>query len=148
MTKPPTIAARIGLFIALWVPLAVGAASAVYYPPAGSWAKKTPAEVGMDPVKLDDAVSFARARESERAMDFSDQERIFGSLLGSIPTRRAHTNGIVIYRGYVVAEFGDTTFVDPTYSVAKSMLSTVAGIAVRDGRIKDLDEPVARLVKD
>ena len=68
-------------------------------------------------------------------MDFSDQERIFGSLLGSVPTMRAKTNGLVIYKGYVVAEFGDTTWVDPTYSVAKSMMATVAGIAVRDGKI-------------
>ena len=62
-------------------------------------------------------------------MDFSDQERIFGTLLGSVPNMRAKTNGVVIYKGYVVAEFGDTTWVDPTYSVAKSMLATVAGIA-------------------
>ena len=67
-------------------------------------------------------------------MDFRDQERIFGSLLGSVPNKRAKTNGVVIYKGYVVAEFGDTTWVDPTYSVAKSMMATVAGIAVRDGR--------------
>ena len=66
-------------------------------------------------------------------MDFSDQERIFGTLLGSVPNIRAKTNGVVIYKGYVVAEFGDTTWVDPTYSVAKSMLATVAGIAMRDG---------------
>ena len=59
-------------------------------------------------------------------MDFSDQEAIFGTLLGSMPTRRARTNGLVVYKGYVVAEFGDTTWVDPTYSVAKSMLATVA----------------------
>ena len=75
-------------------------------------------------------------------MDFSDQERIFGTLLGSVPNIRAKTNGVVIYKGYVVAEFGDTTWADPTYSVAKSMLATVAGIAVRDGLIKNLDAPV------
>ena len=46
-------------------------------------------------------------------MDFSDQERIFGSLLGSVPTKRAKTNGLVIYKGYVVAEFGDTTLGGP-----------------------------------
>ena len=40
-------------------------------------------------------------------MDFSDQERIFGTLLGSVPNIRAKTNGVVIYKGYVVAEFGD-----------------------------------------
>jgi CubicO group peptidase (beta-lactamase class C family) len=81
-------------------------------------------------------------------MDFSDQERIFGSLLGSVPNIRAKTNGLVIYKGYVVAEFGDTTWADPTYSVAKSMLSTVAALAVRDGKLTNLDEPVGRLVKD
>jgi CubicO group peptidase (beta-lactamase class C family) len=55
---------------------------------------------------------------------------------------------VVIYKGYVVAEFGDTHFVDPTYSVAKSMLSTVAGVAVRDGRIADLNQPVGQRVQD
>ena len=54
---------------------------------------------------------------------------------------------MVIYKGYVVAEFGDTNFVDPTYSVAKSMLATVAGVAVRDGRIA-VDEAVGERVKD
>ena len=123
------------------------AQSAPYYPPAGSWAKKTPAELGMDPQRLAEAVAFAQGRESSREMDFSDQERIFGSLLGSVPTKRAKTNGLVVYKGYVVAEFGDTTWVDPTYSVAKSMMATVAGIALREGKIA-LDEPVGKTVKD
>jgi CubicO group peptidase (beta-lactamase class C family) len=121
--------------------------SAPYYPPAGAWAKKTPAELGMNPQALADAVAFAQSRESTREIDFSDQERIFGSLLGSVPTKRATTNGLVIYRGYVVAEFGDTTWVDPTYSVAKSMMATVAGIALQEGKIA-LDEPVGKTVKD
>ncbi len=118
-----------------------------YFPPPGAWARKDPGELGMDPARLAEAVAFARSREATREIDFSDQERIFGSLLGSIPTRRATTNGVVIYKGYVVAEFGDTTWVDPTYSVAKSMLATVAGIAVRDGLIV-LDEPVGKKIKD
>jgi CubicO group peptidase (beta-lactamase class C family) len=123
-------------------------AAAVYYPPAGSWAKKSAADLGMDQAALDAAVQFAQSRESTRAMDFSDQERIFGSMLGSVPNIRARTNGVVVYKGYVVAEFGDPTWADPTYSVAKSMMATVAGIAVRDGKIASLDEPVGRTVKD
>ena len=123
-------------------------AAAVYYPPAGAWQKKSAAELGMDQAALDAAVQFAQTRESTRAMDFSDQERIFGTLLGSVPNIRAKTNGVVIYKGYVVAEFGDTTWADPTYSVAKSMMSTVAAIAVRDGKLAGLDEPVGRTVKD
>ena len=124
------------------------AATTVYYPPAGTWQKKPASELGMDQAALDAAVQFAQSRESTREIDFSDQERIFGTLLGSVPTKRARTNGLVIYKGYVVAEFGDTTWVDPTYSVAKSMMATVAGIAVRDGKITGLEEPVGRTVKD
>ena len=119
-----------------------------YFPPAGAWATKTPAELGLDPAKLQEAVAYAQSHESTREMDFSDQERIFGTLLGSVPTIRAHTNGVVIYKGYLVAQFGDTTWADPTYSVAKSMLSTVAGIALRDGKIASLDEPIVNTIKD
>src|SRR5688572_5474995 len=153
LTCPPKRGAR------RWIPcvaVAVLAALAVapaaqqgtYFPPAGAWAKKAPAELGLVPVKLQEAVAYAQTRESNRAMDFSDQERIFGTLLGSVPNIRAKTNGLIIYKGYIVGEFGDTTWADPTYSVAKSMLATVAGLAVRDGLIKNLDAPVRDLVKD
>ncbi len=43
----------------------------------------------MNPQLLAEAVAFAQTRESTREIDFSDQERIFGSLLGSVPTKRA-----------------------------------------------------------
>ncbi|MDP3716617.1 MAG: serine hydrolase [Acidobacteriota bacterium] len=134
----------------LWMYLAAAPAAqtAQYYPPAGTWEKKAPAELGLDPARLAEAVAWAQTRESRREMDFSDQEKIFGTLLGSVPTKRATTNGLVIYKGYVVAEFGDSTWVDPTYSVAKSMMATVAGIAIRDGKIANLDAPVGATVKD
>ena len=54
----------------------------------------------------------------------------------------------MIRHGYIVAEFGDTQRPDPTYSVAKSMLATIAGIALNRGLIANLDEPVGNLVKD
>jgi len=128
-------------------PAALTAQGDRYFPPAGDWARRPPAELGMDPARLAEAVAFAQSRESTREFDFSDQERIFGSLLGSVPTRRAATNGVVIYKGYVVAEFGETTAVDPTYSVAKSMMATVAALGVRDGRLA-VDDRVGATVKD
>ncbi len=134
------------LVLASSLPAAQGGAP--YFPPPGTWEKKAPAELGMDAALLAEAVTFAQSHESTREKDFSDQERIFGSLLGSVPTIRAATNGVVIYKGYVVAEFGETTWMDPTYSVAKSMLATLAGIAVRDGKVADLDQPVGATVKD
>ncbi|GAB3460880.1 serine hydrolase [Massilia terrae] len=143
----------LGLPVALGFALSLHASAAdapgaAYYPAAREWVRKAPADLGMDPARLAEAVAFAQSHETERARDFSDQQKTFGTPLGSLPTKRAATNGVVIYKGYVVAEFGDTSFVDPTYSVAKSMLSTVAGIAVRDGRIGNLDEAVAKLVAD
>ena len=140
----------LSVLAALWLslPAAARAQPAPYYPPAGAWAKRSPAELGLDPVRLQEAIDWAKSHETTRAMDFSDQEATFGSLLGSVPNIRAHTNGVIVYKGYVVGEWGDTTWADPTYSVAKSMLSTVAAIAVRDGLIGSLDEPVGQRVKD
>ena len=87
------------VFLCLLFVAAPTAQQGTYYPPAGNWAKKSPAELGLDPVKLQEAIDFAKSRESRREMDFSDQERIFGTLLGSVPNIRAKTNGVVIYKG-------------------------------------------------
>jgi CubicO group peptidase (beta-lactamase class C family) len=138
----------VGLALCL-VGVALPSAEAPYYPPQGQWAHKTAAEVGMDAARLDEAVAFMKAHEATSpARDFSNQEIVNGKLLASIPTERAATNGLIIRHGYIVAEFGDTSRPDPTYSVAKSMLSTIAGIALDRGLIPGLDEPVANVIKD
>src|SRR5580765_8656140 len=125
--------AVIGLALFLFG-VALPSTEAPYYPPAGQWAHKTAAEVGMDQAKLDEAVAFMKAHETKSpTRDFSDQEIVNGKLLASIPTERAGTNALIIRHGYIVGEFGDTTRPDPTYSVAKSMLSTIAGIANERG---------------
>jgi len=125
------------------------APTSVYFPARDNWEHRKPAEVGMDEAKLRTAVDFMKTHETASpARDFSDQEIIFGKLLGSIPTERGATNGLIIRRGYIVAEFGDTSRPDPTYSVAKSMLSTITGIAVDRGLIRSVDDPVGNLVKD
>src|SRR5262245_14662899 len=111
-------------------------------PPPGHWEHRAPEAAGMDPQRLAAAIAFAQAHPTDWPGDFSTQEQQFGKLLGPMPKTRAATNGVVVRHGCVVAEFGDVAAVDPTYSVAKSMLSTVAAIAVRDGRIGDLDERV------
>jgi len=137
------------LVLSIWlVCFHVAAAATNYFPPAGSWARKTPAEVGMDPAALAEAIKFAEAHETSWPRDFSTQNKIFGTPLGPVPGMRAGTSGLVIRNGYVVAEFGDTQNIAPTFSAAKSFLSTVAGVAVRDKVIPDLDAPVRALVKD
>ena len=54
----------------------------------------------------------------------------------------------MIRNGYIVAEFGDTTQVDPTYSVAKSYLASILGLALDRGLIRNITDPVAKTVHD
>jgi hypothetical protein len=44
----------------------VDAQQGTYFPPKGEWAKKSPAELGLDPVKLKVPVDYALTRESNR----------------------------------------------------------------------------------
>jgi len=123
--------------------------SSVYYPEAGDkWQRKSPGEAGFSPELLEQAVAFAKTQETRQPRDFSTQEQTFGALLGPIPKDRAETNGIIIRHGYIVAEWGDTAHVDPTYSVAKSFLSTVLGLTLDRGMIKSIDDPVRNYIKD
>ena len=50
------------------------AQQAPYFPPAGAWAKKSPAELGMDPVKLQEAVDYL----NRKMQDIKDQGKISG----------------------------------------------------------------------
>lgn len=61
---------------------------------------------------------------------------------------RGDASGLVLRAGKEIGAFGDVDEPEVTFSVAKSYLSALAGIAVRDGLITDLDEPVARKVHD
>lgn len=61
---------------------------------------------------------------------------------------RGAPNGLVLHRGERVGAFGDTRQADMTFSVAKSYLSLLAGVAQADGLIPDLDEPVRERVRD
>jgi len=118
-----------------------------YFPAAGTWQRKAPAEVGMDAAKLKEAVAWAESHGAK--WDFAeDQVRTFGKVLGPLPEKRASTNGLILRHGYIVGEFGDTTTHDPVYSIAKSFLSTTASIAVAKGLIRNLDDPVADYVHD
>jgi CubicO group peptidase (beta-lactamase class C family) len=127
--------------------IALAGAERPYFPPQDSWERRDPAAMGLDAAKLAEAVAFAKTNESAHPRDFSNQERVFGRPLGPLPAIRGRTKGLIVYRGYIVAEWGDTTAVEPTFSAAKSFLSTLAGVASDRGLIR-VDEPVARTVRD
>ena len=134
--------------------VATSAAQDVYYPgPWGTWEKRDPAAVGMNPERLAAAVEFAKqsANPSSKnlaeviAVSFANEP--FNEIVG--PTKpRGDANGMIVRHGYIVAEWGDTQRVDMTFSVTKSYLSTVAGLAWDAGMIRDLHDPVRRYVRD
>ncbi len=97
---------------------------------------------------LAEAVDYAKTHESSHPRDFSNQVATFGRVLGPLPKLRGGTNGLILKGGRIVAEWGDTSAAEPTYSAAKSFLSTLAGIAVDRKLISSVDEPVGKLVKD
>ena len=118
-----------------------------YFPPAGQWETKPAGQLGFDKLKLQAAVEYAQAHGSD--WNFArDQVKTFGKPLGPVPEGRAAANGLIIRHGYIVASFGDTKAVDPVYSVAKSFLSTVCSLAVAQGLIQDVNDPVAKYIHD
>lgn len=124
-------------------------AQAQYIPPKGAeWARIDAESAGFDPAKLADAVAFAGANESSHPRDFSNQVATFGRTLGPIPKSRGGTKGIILKAGKIVAEWGDTNAVEPTYSAAKSFLSTLLGIAIDQRKIKSVQDLVGASVKD
>jgi CubicO group peptidase (beta-lactamase class C family) len=120
-----------------------------YFPPRGEWARLAPAAAGFDAAKLDAAVAFAVANENPNTKDLAADivntfrnEAPYNTLAGPAAPRGA-ASGVIIRRGRVVAEWGDTGRVDMTFSVTKTFLSTVVGLAVAKGAIKDVKDRVA-----
>ena len=115
--------------------------ASIYYPAAGNaWQRRKPEAAGMDSAALNAAVAFAQTQAGNMPKDFSTQVETFGRVLGPLPKMHGDTNGIIIRHGYIVAEWGDTNQIDPVYSVAKSFLSTIAGLAVDRGMIKSVKD--------
>ena len=107
----------------------------------------------MNAALLDSAVSFAIRNETKTDYDlrianlkaFANEPdfRIAGPM-----RERGKPAGIILKNGYIVAQWGDVKRVDMTFSVTKSYLSTVAGLAVDDHLIKNIDERVNEYVWD
>ena len=118
-----------------------------YYPERFDWQKQTPEQARVDVAKLDAAVKFSIANENPANKDLAiDLATSFGrepfdTPIGPLKSRGA-LSGMIIKNGYVVAEWGDTTRVDMTFSVTKSFLSTVVGLVWQKGLIRDVTDPV------
>jgi CubicO group peptidase (beta-lactamase class C family) len=121
-----------------------------YFPAAGAWIHQ-PASTTFDTAKLSIAIQFAKANEAKqpRSMELSQAmtfgKEPFGEGIGPFADRGEPT-GIIVHKGYIVAEWGEPSRVDMTHSVTKSFLSTVVGLAVDRGLIKSVNDTVAKYV--
>jgi CubicO group peptidase (beta-lactamase class C family) len=125
------------------------------YVPGDEWEARAPAALGLSPYGLAAAAAYHRAHESGWPRDFItasgryigvEDEPATSEVLGPVRPRGG-PNGIVIRDGYLVAEWGDTARADMTFSVAKSYLAVLAGLAVDRGLIR-IDDPVGSSVRD
>jgi CubicO group peptidase (beta-lactamase class C family) len=126
-----------------------------YFPPRHpAWERCAPEAAGLDPAAIAAAARYAAEHETPWSRDLA---RMVTSDFGEAPPwneplgpvrPRGGPNGLVLRGGRIVAEWGDTGQVDLTFSVAKSYLSILAGLAWDKGLIRDLDEPVCRMIDD
>jgi len=101
-------------------------------------------------VAFDAAVRHAAEHETPWSRDLEieiprqfDEAPPWNAVLGAVRPRGV-PNGLILRGGHIVAEWGDTRQVDQTFSVAKSYLSILAGLAFDCGLIRDVHEPVCK----
>ena len=123
------------------------------YFPSEKWESKSPSEFGYNEKKINQAIDFVIENQNPGNKDlrveilkgFSYEP--YHSILG--PTKkRGETNGLIIKDGYIIASWGDTKRVDMTFSVTKSYLSAVTGIAYDNKLIKSEEDYVSSYLWD
>ena len=113
----------------------MNAQESYYFPERNEvWKEKVPTSYKIDATKLSEAIDFAKSNEYSGSRDLriailkGFEKEPFHEILG--PTKkRGGPAGMILKNGYVIANWGDTKRVDMTFSVTKSFLSTVAGLA-------------------
>ena len=121
------------LLLFLWSTFLLGQR---YFPPShGAWEEKEPKEFKINSKKLESAIDFAMDNEYSGSRDLriailkGFAHEPYHKILG--PTKkRGGPAGLILKNGYQIASWGDIKRVDMTFSVTKSYLSTVAGLAV------------------
>ncbi|WP_373016955.1 serine hydrolase domain-containing protein [Muriicola sp.] len=106
-----------------------------YFPDRNAvWTTRSPEKMNMDATAVNDAVKFAMNNEYSGSRDLriailkGFEREPFHEILG--PTKkRGGPAGMILKNGYLVTSWGDIGRVDMTFSVTKSFLSTVAGLA-------------------
>lgn len=125
-----------------------------YFPEKGeAWETRSAMAFGIDTALLQDAVQFALDNEYTGSRDLRQaiykgfEREPYHEIKG--PTKkRGGPAGIIIKDGYVITSWGDTKRVDMTFSVTKSYLSTIAGLAIEHNLIGSSSDKAGDYVWD
>jgi len=135
------------VYILLCLCVTASAQVKTYFPPADNWERKTLTSLRVDSNLIHQAIQYALTHETKypknlmlsQAMQFGKEP--FSDPIGPM-ANRGSAAGIIIYKGYIIAEWGDLHAVEMVNSVTKSMLSTVVGLAVQKGLVRSIEDKV------
>lgn len=143
------------VFLLIFTFIITGSLSAQqqYVPPAGEWEQRDAESLGFDADALQEIIRFAEENENSVERDlriailkgFSHEP--YHDLQGPV-RERGGPAGMIIKDGYIAASWGDPERVDMTFSVTKSYLSTVAGLAWDRRLIRSTDDLLTSYVWD
>ena len=96
-----------------------------------------------------EAVNFSLSHEVKWSRDTQDPwgihkddpspwDKLFGPVFP-----RGGVSGVISRKGSVLARWGESDRADMTFSVAKTYLSLICGVAYDQGLIKDIDQPIS-----
>ncbi len=127
----------------------------LYFPgPGDQWERRNPEQLGLDAEGIEEAAHFTTEHETVWERDLqaaltrqNSVEGPHGAIVGPVK-ERGGVSGLILRNGYIVAEWGDPDRVDMTFSISKSYLATLTGLALDRGIIRSIDDPVREYVDD
>jgi len=132
----------------------INAQDSYYFPERNeSWETVSASAYNINDKLLNEAVEFAANNEYSGSRDLriailkGFEREPFHEILG--PTKkRGGPAGVILKNGRIVKKWGDIKRVDMTFSVTKSFLSTVAGLAMDKSLIAAVDDKVGEYIWD
>lgn len=124
-----------------------------------AWERADPEASGFDAARLDKVAAYHAANESEWPHSmymlsgeyvgtaYIEEKPPYNTVIGPIKERGGPA-GMILRGGRIITQWGDVRRPDMTFSVAKSFLGVLAGLAVERGLIRSVDDRMADYALD
>jgi CubicO group peptidase (beta-lactamase class C family) len=120
-----------------------------YFPTKGNWETKSPEFFKYDSRKINKAIDFVIKNQNNGNKDLRVEIlKGFSSEPYHTIKKRGESNVLIIKDGFIIASWGDTKRVDMTFSVTKSYLSAITGVAIDKNLIKSEKDIVSDYIWD